>query len=103
MATFRKQIRDTEVREFTARRFPLDNNWMDGNCYWFAGILTNRFDYLTMGYDPIIGHFVAMDVATNTYYDYDGAHELNATIIPWNTLQKMDPSWAARLIRDCKL
>ena len=32
-----------EIKDFIKRRFPYDNMWMNGNCYWFARILADRF------------------------------------------------------------
>ena len=36
-----------EILDFINRRFKGTNaNWLCGNCYWFARILKDRFDYL---------------------------------------------------------
>lgn len=46
------------ILSFINRRFPYDSNWLNGNCYFFALILIDRFPSLRMYYDPIEGHFV---------------------------------------------
>ena len=35
--------KEREILDFIQRRFPKDSDWTTGNCYWFAGILGNRF------------------------------------------------------------
>ena len=95
------QERKNTILDFIQRRFPLDNNWTDGNCYWFAIILTSRCPELEIGYDPINGHFVAIDEEGDCYYDYEGYHEINGKIIKWSTLKEMDGNWFRRIARDC--
>ena len=34
-----------QVEEFIQRRFPVDCNWTNGNCYYFAVILNYSKDY----------------------------------------------------------
>ena len=34
-----------EIIEFINRRFKLDCNWTNGNCYYFALILADRFKH----------------------------------------------------------
>ena len=51
-------IEKNEVLEFTHRRFPVDCHWLDGNCYFFALILLDRFPIGKILYDVIDGHFV---------------------------------------------
>jgi hypothetical protein len=95
-----------EVIEFITRRFKSngdDNKWLNGNCYWFAQILLVRFPYLGLYYLPIKGHFVVG--ANEKYYDYDGLHtyeELGETPIDWNSILTEEPSWAKRILRDCR-
>lgn len=91
-----------EVTAFIERRFPKDNNWADGNCYWFAHILCERFPDLDIYYEPIEGHFYAGD--GNLFYDWFGAHahKPDDKRIKLSVIHTKDPLWYARLIRDCK-
>lgn len=94
-----------EVLEFVHRRFSKDCDWMNGNCYWFAQILCERFPHLTIAYKHIAGHFVAFDFP-NFYYDYEGIHEADEDEydIPeeFDRICLIDPLLAKRLYRDCK-
>ena len=100
---------EEELLEFIKRRFPLDNDWCNGNCYWFAAILQARASIckykLDIVYDPIIGHFYAYDAKENVYYDWQGAHRIvqDSEFIALDKLIKEDPLWAKRLIHDCLL
>ena len=62
---------EEEVLEFIKRRFPIDCKWTDGNCYWFAKILAERFG-MQIYYLPIVGHFVAGFDSDGKFYDYNG-------------------------------
>ena len=91
-----------EIKEFIKRRFPRDNMWMNGNCYWFARILVDRFPQLDIYYLPIRGHFVASD--GKIYYDWIGAHtqySLEEEPIKLSVIRTIDPLWYDRLVRDC--
>lgn len=59
-----------EINDFIDRRFPIDCHWLDGNCYWFALILSKRFNYLNIYYEPIDGHFLAGN--GETFFDWLG-------------------------------
>ena len=58
------------VLKFIHKRFPKDNNWLDGNCYYFAVILKTRFPYGDIFYDTINGHFVTY--IDGKMYDWSG-------------------------------
>jgi len=91
-----------EILEFINRRFGKTNaNWLNGNCYWFAYILCSRFPELEMYYEPIFGHFVAGD--GKTYYDWTGIFESDYSIVKFSDIQKEDPLWYNRIIRDCMM
>ena len=62
-------ITQNEIIKFICRRFPIDNNWMNGNCYYFALILKDRFNGKIF-YDVIDGHFVTQIDGIN--YDWLG-------------------------------
>ena len=90
-----------EVEEFILRRWEgTDAHWLDGNCYWFAHILTARFPYLKIYYMPISGHFVAG--TPSRYYDANGENKDKEKPILFDEIQQTDPVWAARLMRDCR-
>lgn len=89
-----------EVIEFIRRRWRgYDANWLNGNCYWFARILCERFPYLQLYYQPVIGHFVAG--ARGKFYDYLGAN-VEETPILWEDFLKQEPKIARLILRDCR-
>ena len=92
-----------QVEEFIQRRFPVDCNWINGNCYYFAVILNTRFQYGRIYYDPIDGHFLFR--YCDNYYDWTGKKEYTQReadrFYEWEKLQKIDPLYAKRLVRDC--
>ena len=87
-----------KVLEFIERRFPVDCNWTTGNCYYFALILSKRFNG-DIYYDGINSHFVSL--IDDTFYDYNGAYEYNESLIYSEELLQKDPAHYIRLIRDC--
>ena len=95
--------RNKLVVEFIERRFQStdDASWMDGNCYWFARILCDRFSFLQLGYDPIIGHFYAVYEDGETMFDFEGKHPLCAKVLLMKTIKKIDKLWYNRLVHDC--
>lgn len=94
-----KQI--NEVNEFIKRRFSKDCDWTNGNCYWFAAILTARFPYLSIYYLPITGHFVAG--ALNTYFDWRGCVQIDEPVQLFEEIMKNERQWGRRIVRDCIL
>lgn len=89
-----------EVIEFIKRRFPYDNNWLDGNCYYFALILHTRFPQSKIIYDPIQGHFLIQ--YKNTLYDWSGIYAPKdyGALIDWDLYEKVDNEHYARIVRD---
>lgn len=90
-----------EVLEFIHRRFPNDQNWLTGNCYWMAYILAVRFD-LDIYYDPVIGHFFVGESQDGPFYDWSGLMLKPKHYIKLYTLKQMDETWYDRLMRDCR-
>ena len=90
-----------EVLEFINRRWKKDADWCNGNCYWFAKILCERFSYLSIYYEPIVGHFVAC--SDTKQYDWLGEYEIDKSLISLDDIKRLDPTWYNRLIRDCVL
>ena len=92
-----------EILEFIYRRWSqTDGNWFNGNCYWFAHILTTRFPELKIYYLPIEGHFVAGK--DELYFDAAGQYATSGQpFYDFEELESEDPSLYNRLIRDCVL
>lgn len=91
---------EDEVLEFISRRFKKDANWLNGNCYWFARILCERFPYLRLYYMPVVGHFVAG--TPSRYYDWTGVNKDKEKPILFEELMKEDRIYAERVLRDCR-
>lgn len=89
-----------EIELFIQRRFPNDSNWCDGNCYYFALILSNRFDG-DIYYDSIRGHFVCK--INDKFYDYHGEYKDLENLILFNDINSRDEKWYKNLVRDCIL
>lgn len=89
----------SEVEDFIKSRFNNDCHWLDGNCYYFALILTHRFPYLKIYYDPIDGHFLAG--TPSKYYDWTGQVIPISLPILLDEIKVKDPLWYNRLVRDC--
>lgn len=89
-----------EVIEFILRRFRADCHWLNGNCYYFALILHNRFPNSIIYYDPIDGHFITK-IGKN-YYDWRGidiqVHE--EALIKWDEYEQIDPIHYNRIKND---
>ena len=93
-----------EVLEFIKRRFSKDSDWTNGNCWWFATILCDRFAAAgaERWYCPIEGHFVTM--IDGVFYDANGIFIplQEEKPIEWFELYEQDAVYAKRLLRDCK-
>lgn len=87
------------VEEFIKKRFNIDCNWLDGNCYYFSIILKARFPQAIILYDIINGHFV-VDI-DNEYYDWTGKIDKTGIFIKWENFDNYDPIRKKRIIRDC--
>ena len=89
-----------EVIDFILRRFTADSLWMNGNCYYFALILHDRFPDSTIYYDTIDGHFVTQ-IGAN-YYDWRGVniHTHIDALVKWDEYEKIDPVHYYRIKRD---
>ena len=94
-----------EVLEFIERRFKQDCNWKTGNCYYFAIILSERFNQYNpvIYYDTVDGHFLCR--INNIFYDWSGAvafsdEYVSKYIKRWSDLCNEDPIWSNRIVRD---
>lgn len=96
-----------KIEEFIKRRFPTNNgNWTNGNCFFFAVILRERFADFDDGwivYEPITGHFLFK--YNNCFYDWTGKVELTsqqlAAIVYWHHYDKIDSLHYWRIVDDC--
>ena len=92
-----------EIVEFINRRFKIDCDWLNGNCYFFAKILQSRF-MGTIVYDPIDGHFLFKSI-NNNYYDWSGLRmytkEQIAKFKNWEDYILVDMQHYLRIRRDC--
>jgi hypothetical protein len=88
---------ENEVLEFINRRFKVDCNWLNGNCYYFAVILKNRFPDGEIVYDQIKGHF--MFLLNDILYDYSGI--VDSDYDKLDNIKKTDPLLYSYLVRDC--
>ena len=87
-----------EVIEFIHRRFPVDCKWLNGNCYYFALILSDRFDG-EIYYQPKDNHFISK--IDDRYFDYSGEYKNIDGIIKFEDIISLDENWYKYLIRDC--
>ena len=90
-----------EVLEFILRKFKKDCNWLNGNCYYFALILKDRFPEGRIFYDVIIGHFVF--IYKEKAYDWTGLCDSTEVLVDWENFDKYDDLLKRRIIRDCIL
>ena len=90
-----------EILEFIHRRFPSDSNWINGNCYYFAIILKDRFPEGRIYYDVVYGHFIVK--ISDYYYDWTGILENldEKYLVPWDEFENYDSLQYERVIRDC--
>ncbi len=92
-----------QVLEFIKRRFPIDNKWTDGNCYYFAVILKSRFSEGIILYDVIDGHFVTHIDGQN--YDWSGivSDEGKHYYVEWDIFDQYDELQKQSIINQCIL
>ena len=91
-----------EILDFIHRRFPEDSHWTDGNCYYFALILADRF-HGNIYYDSINGHFMVWLQKEGCYVDHTGyiRPPYEECLKLWKDLRYNDPPHYERIMRDC--
>ena len=94
---------DDEVLDFIRRRFADDCHWTDGNCYYFALILRDRFyPHSDILYDVIGGHFVTK--IDGIIYDWNGVvNDDNRCYVRWDDFDRYDGLQRQRVENDCIL
>lgn len=93
--------KEEEILDFIHRRFPKNCNWTNGNCYWFAWILNQRFPLSEIVYDSLTGHFLCK--ICKQYYDYNGKIDVKEKAMPLWLIQLKDYLWYEHLMRDCMM
>lgn len=78
----------------------LTDSFLYGNCYWFALILVQRFGG-SIAYLPIENHFLAF--IAGRLYDVTGEVLPEEEVVDWREYQKIEPTHAARIYKDCIL
>ena len=90
-----------DVCAFIKKRFSKKCNWLDGNCYYFAIILKERFSG-HIYYDQVNCHFITE--INDKFYDWTGIIKPNINnLMNWEELKSIDPSYYNRIQRDCIL
>ncbi len=88
-----------EILDFINRRFKDNCHWLDGNCYYFAVILKERFPGGQIYYDMINCHFCYG--INGKFYDWTGAILPDGRLIPWKVFKLFDKTYFERVMRDC--
>lgn len=93
-----------KVLDFINRRFPVDCNWLSGNCYYFAQILKQRFEDGVILYDVIDGHFVTL--IEGIMYDWSGIvlpdeNENSHFYVEWDKFDEYDDLQKKCIEEDC--
>jgi hypothetical protein len=88
-----------EILEFINRRFKTDCNWLNGNCYYFALILNDRFPGGTIYYDVIYGHFIYQ--YKGKYYDWSGEMNPNGYLVDWSKFDEYDSLQKKHIVEGC--
>lgn len=99
LMVMRNECMNNEILKFIKRRFRKDCDWTDGNCYYFALILKDRFPEGKIFYDVLYGHFVFQ--YQDKYYDWTGIADSLGDIVEWDKFEEFDSVQKKRIIRDC--
>ena len=78
----------------------LETVFTEGNCYYFAIILHDRFGG-EIYYLPIDNHFICK--IRNSFYDIKGLVNPEETPIKWSDMPTYDAALYKRIVRDCML
>ncbi len=90
------------VLNFIHHRFPIDCDWLNGNCYYFAQILKLRFPEGEIYYDVIWGHFLFK--LGEDYYDWSGKTKLIGKLVKWDTFkEEYDSAQYEHIVKNCVL
>ena len=88
-----------KVTKFIDERFKADNDWTNGNCYFFALILKDVFKGKIF-YDDVWGHFVVK--IGKEFYDWKGVYtKKDGNLISWKGLKEVDSTHYKRVKKQC--
>lgn len=92
-----------KILDFIDRRFgDTDSHWQDGNCYYFALILKDRFPSGKIVYDPVDNHFLFKYLGV--LYDSKGIdNRSNREVIKWDKYREFDEEDYKNVIKYCIL
>lgn len=71
----------------------------EGQCYWFAYILVNRFLLAEIAYNPVRNHFAAR--IASELYDITGRIENDGHWLDWDEYMQAEPLDAERVYENC--
>lgn len=96
-----KLLIDCFIHNFKASNAEaIEDNFLNGNCYWFAKILEWRFGG-TIFYCPIENHFIAN--IDDCFFDIRGEITPTETPVAWSAYQNVEPTAAERIRKNCIL
>lgn len=88
------------ILDFIERRFSdTDAHWQDGNCYYFALILKDRFPSGKIMYDPIDNHFLFK--YRGKIYDSKGLDTEERKLYDWSKYRNFDYLDYDRVVKYC--
>ena len=90
-----------EILDFIATFKGSEAVFTNGNCYWFAKILKERFPDGDILYNSTFNHF-AFDI-NGKIHDITGIIPEHKDWYYWDFYKKEDPIHAMRIYRDCVL
>ena len=77
----------------------IEKAFTEGNCYWFAKILEERFGGVIL-YNPVENHFAWVDENHKGTYDITGQIK-GEGFSPWDFYYEWDPSEDTRIEKQC--
>lgn len=90
------------INNFHHNNSQVVENFLLGNCYWFAKILAERFNPIgIIMYDDILNHFGCR--IGNHIYDISGDVSDNYNWKEWESFRLIDPLHTLTIERDCIL
>ena len=77
----------------------IEEQFMNGCCYWFAFVLYTRFSGSKIMYSDHQNHFATK--INGVLYDIRGAVSDPEDYVPWEDFKSIDSSHTANLVRNC--
>lgn len=88
-----------DIIAFIKSRFSKNCHWLDGNCYYFAVILKDRFNG-KIYYDTENAHFITK--INDKFYDWTGrVNPKLENLLDWDILEKQNPSYYKKIQFEC--